>query len=115
MQEKHENQAMEGEVRVRNVRAERTQSLAGTLANVGGGVARLGFSVVTLPVALLPAEPRQHLRNASRELLYAAAMLPGELAQIAGDVIDDWAQQTGAEVPKQAPHDEMAPASGGNK
>lgn len=100
-----------GEVRVRSVRARRNDSFAETAMEFGGGVVRLGFSVFTLPLALLPPESRQHMRNATRELMYAFASLPGDFADIAGREVERWADEGDDVVPPppaRAPMDEMA-------
>lgn len=104
----------QGEVQVRNVRTEQESNLAETVIDLGGDIVRFGFSLITLPFSIIPTEPRQHLRNATRELLYAVASAPGEVADVAGEVVKDWARDTGAEVPEHhAPHDEMSSASAG--
>jgi hypothetical protein len=101
-----------GEVRVRSVRARRNDSFAETAMEFGGGVVRLGFSVFTLPFALMPTETRTHLRNATHELMYAFASLPRDFADIAGAAIEDWAAETDDPAPaataRRAPNDEMA-------
>lgn len=98
-----------GEVRVRSVRTRRNDSFVETAMEFGGGVVRLGFSVFTLPFALLPTESRGHMRNATKELMYAFASLPKDFADVAGKAIEDWAAETddGPAAPK-APRDEMA-------
>ncbi|MCX7859174.1 MAG: hypothetical protein N2385_03720 [Chloroflexus sp.] len=83
----------EGEVRVRSVPVRRSDSFVESAMEFGGGVARLGFSVFTLPLALLPPESRQHMRNATKELLYAFASLPRDFAEIAGKSIEKWAAE----------------------
>lgn len=96
-----------GEVRVRSVRAQRNDSAMESAVEFGGGIVRFGFSLVTLPFALLPSESRQHMRNASKELMYAFASLPKDFADIAGEAIEEWAAQ-GEDAPaKQAPKDEL--------
>jgi hypothetical protein len=98
-----------GEVRVRSVRTRRNDSFVESAMEFGGGVVRVGFSVFTLPLALLPPESRQHMRNATKELMYAFASLPGDFADIAGKEIEKWAAE-GGETPvvKIAPKDELA-------
>lgn len=100
--------ASEGEVRVRNVRTETNESggLIQTVANLGGGVVRLGFAIGTLPLAILPADTRHYLGNAARELLHTAASLPREMAKAATEALEEWSKDTGAEMPS-APKDEM--------
>ena len=92
-----------GEVRVRSVRTRRNDSFVESAMEFGGGVVRLGFSVFTLPFALLPSESRQHMQNATRELMYAFASLPGDFAEIAGKEIERWAAE-GDDTPVAAPH-----------
>ena len=99
-----------GEVRVRNVRTRQSESVVEQAVEFGGGIVRLGFSVFTLPLALLPSESRQHMQNATKELMYAFASLPGEFANIAGQAIEDWAgEKDDAPVASgKAPKDEMS-------
>lgn len=110
----------EGEVRVRNVRTESSNSagLVQAVADLGGGVLRLGLAVGTLPLSILPADLRHYIGNAAREIVYAAASLPREMAKAANEALEEWSQETGTEMPSKAPKDEMerAPASkGGSK
>ncbi|MBO9314298.1 MAG: hypothetical protein J7456_00770 [Chloroflexus sp.] len=88
----------EGEVRVRSVPVRRSDSFVESAMEFGGGIARLGFSLFTLPLALLPPESRQHMRNATKELMYAFASLPRDFAEIAGKSIEKWAAE--GEEPK---------------
>jgi hypothetical protein len=98
-----------GEVRVRSVRTRRNDSFVEQAMEFGGGVVRLGFSVFTLPLALLPGESRTHMRNATKELMYAFASLPKDFADVAGAAIEDWAAETDGPAPaKKAPKDEIA-------
>jgi hypothetical protein len=88
----------EGEVRVRSIPVRRSDSFVESAMDFGGGIARLGFAVFTLPLALLPPESRQHMRNATKELMYAFASLPRDFAEIAGKSIEKWAAE--GEEPK---------------
>ncbi len=88
----------EGEVRVRTVPVRRSESFVESVMEFGGGIARLGFTAFTLPLALLPPESRQHMRNATKELMYAFASLPRDFAEIAGKSIEKWAAE--GEEPK---------------
>lgn len=97
----------QGEVRVRSVRTRRSDSLLESAVEFGGGVVRLGLSVAALPLALLPSDSRQHLRNATKEVLHAFAGLPGDLAKVADTAIEDWAAKTDGVTPKTAPKDEL--------
>jgi len=81
----------EGEVRVRNVRPVQNESLLGKVTQLGTGAVEFGLSLMTMPLNILPAESRQHLRNAARELLYAVTSLPGSLADAATEAVKDWA------------------------
>jgi hypothetical protein len=97
------------------VRVQRSDSFVETAMEFGGGVVRLGFSLFTLPLALLPSETRQHMRNATRELMYAFATLPADFADVAGQAVEDWAAvsdepATGSTAKPKAPRDEMAGA-----
>ena len=71
---------VEGEVRVRSVRSVRSDSFVETAMEFGGGIVRLGFSLFTLPLALLPTDTRHHMQNATKELMYAFASLPRDFA-----------------------------------
>lgn len=99
-----------GEVRVRSVRTRRSDSFVESAMEFGGGVVRLGFSLFTLPFALMPSETRGHLRNATHELMHAFATLPGDFAEIAGRPIEEWAAETDDPLPpaQTAPRDEIA-------
>lgn len=100
-----------GEVRVRSVRTRQSDSFVEQAMGFGGGVVRFGFSVFTLPLALLPSESRQHMRNATQELMYAFASLPADFAEIAGKSIEEWAAETDdapAAATTHAPKDELA-------
>jgi hypothetical protein len=98
----------QGEVRVRSVRARKNDSFVESAVEFGGGVVRLGLSVATLPFALLPGESRQHLRNATKEVLYAFAGLPGDIAEVASTAIEEWAAKTDSAAAVQtAPKDEL--------
>ncbi len=88
----------EGEVRIRSVPVRRSDSFVESAMEFGGGIARLGFSLFTLPLALLPPESRRHMRNATKELMYAFASLPRDFAEIAGKSIEKWAAE--GEEPK---------------
>lgn len=83
----------EGEVRVRNVRPVQNESLLGKVTQLGTGAVEFGLSLMTMPLNILPAESRQHLRNAARELLYAVTSLPGSLADAATEAVKDWASE----------------------
>jgi len=97
--------AEQGEVRVRNVTTKRNDGIVGSVMDLGSGAVKLGMTVVFLPLTLLPKDTRTHVRNAVRELAYALATLPRDLATVAGDAVDDWAKETDG-----APRDEIAPA-----
>lgn len=102
---------VQGEVRVRNVTAKRrSDNLVESLVEFGGGAVRLGVSLISLPLAVLPAESRQHVNNAARELMYAFASLPRDFAEIAGESIEKWAREVDADDAPKAPRDEMSPA-----
>jgi hypothetical protein len=97
-----------GEVRVRSVRTQRSGSFLESAVEVGGGVVRFGYSLLTLPFALLPKESRAHMHNATKELMYAVASLPRDFADAAGAAVEDWAKETDAEAkPAKAPKDEI--------
>lgn len=83
----------EGEVRVRSVQTRRSDSFVESAVEFGGGIVRMGFSVFTLPFALLPGESRAHMENATRELMHAFATLPKDFADVAGEAIERWAAE----------------------
>jgi hypothetical protein len=83
----------EGEVRVRSVQTRRSDSFVESAMEFGGGIVRMGFSVFTLPFALLPGESRTHMENATRELMHAFASLPKDFADVAGEAIERWAAE----------------------
>lgn len=103
---------VQGEVRVRSVRVSggTNDSFVEQAMGFGGGVVRLGFSLFTLPLALLPTETRQHMRNATQELMYAFATLPRDFADVAGQAIEEWAKEsdTAATASPSAPRDEIS-------
>lgn len=98
---------VQGEVRVRNVGPRRNDSFVESAVEFGGGLVRLGFSLATLPLAVLPTETRHHMRNATKELMYAFATLPRDFADVAGEAIEDWAAEGDTKAGK-APRDEMS-------
>jgi hypothetical protein len=100
---------VQGEVRVRSVRSVRSDSFVETAMEFGGGVVRLGFSLFTLPLALLPSDTRHHMQNATKELMYAFASLPRDFADIAGQSIEEWAKESDvAPTTSSAPRDEVS-------
>jgi hypothetical protein len=100
----------QGEVRVRNVRTQRSGSAVESVVEFSGGLVRLGFSLITLATSILPRESRQHMRNGFVEAMYAIASLPRDLVEIGGSTVEDWAREVGVEVPMKAPKDEIATA-----
>jgi len=100
----------QGEVRVRNVRTQRSGSAVESVIEFGGGIVRLTFSLLTLATSILPKESRQHIRNGFVETLYAIASLPKDLVEIGGATLEDWAREVGVEVPSRAPRDEISAA-----
>jgi hypothetical protein len=100
---------VQGEVRVRSVRTTRSDSFVESAMEFGGGIVRLGFGLFTLPLALLPTQTRTHVNNATRELMYAFASLPGDFAKVAGQAVEDWAKESDvAPVASTAPKDEIS-------
>jgi hypothetical protein len=95
-----------GEVRVRSVRTKRSESVLESAFEMGGGVLRIGFSVLTLPLGLLPPTSRQHIQNATKEFAYAIVSLPSEIVGVASKVVEDWAADTPL-IEKKAPKDEL--------
>jgi hypothetical protein len=104
----------QGEVRVRNVSTQkRNESILESAVEFGGGLVRTSVSLLMLPIAVLPPESRQHMRNATKELMYAFATLPRDFADIAGTTIEEWASEAekkDAAHSKKAPHDEVSKA-----
>jgi len=103
--------AEQGEVRVRNVRTQRSGSAMESAIEFGGGVVRLGFSVLTLATSILPRESRQHMRNGFIEVMYAIASLPRDLVDVGGGAVEDWAREVGVDVSSRAPKDEIEPVA----
>jgi hypothetical protein len=100
---------VQGEVRVRSVRTTRNDSFVESAMEFGGGIVRLGFGLFTLPLALLPTQTRTHVHNATRELMYAFASLPGDFAKVAGQAVEDWARESDvAPATSTAPKDEIS-------
>lgn len=100
----------QGEVRVRNVSTKRSSNIVGSVFEFGGGLVRMGLTVLSLPLGVLPSETRQHFRNATRELLYAAVTLPREFVDSASEAIENWANETESDTPQKAPNDELVAA-----
>ncbi|RRR73333.1 MAG: hypothetical protein EI684_08895 [Candidatus Viridilinea halotolerans] len=99
-----------GEVRVRSVRTPQSSNAWEQVADVAGGVLRIGFAVTTLPLALLPAASQQHIRNAAQDIMRAVVTLPGEFSNIVSESVEKWAAEQGVDGPDggKAPKDEMS-------
>lgn len=99
-----------GEVRVRSVRTPQSSNVMEQVADVAGGVLRVGFAVTTLPLALLPAASQQHIRNAAQDIMHAVVSLPGEFSNIVSESVEKWAaeQDLGTSESGKAPKDEMS-------
>jgi len=97
--------------RVRERRGE--ADLAGAAEEFVGGVARLGYGLLSLPLALLPRQTRAHVHSAVRELSHGFARLPAEFAAIAGAEIERWAAEgeDGPAPPRPAPPAQRPPAA----
>ncbi len=72
-------------------RPRRNNELLDAAEDMATGVGRLGYSLLSLGLGLLPSQSRAHMHNAVRELSYAFAELPRDFANIAGVAIDNWA------------------------
>ncbi len=77
-------------------------ALIDTVEELAVGAGRLGYGLLSLGLDLLPAQSRQHMHNAVRELSHAFATLPGDFATIAGAEIERWAADAGAAPPPAA-------------
>jgi hypothetical protein len=86
--------SMEGEVRVRNVRA--PQSSPNVLSSVlkgGNNVVRMALGVITLPLAILPPESRDQVRTTLQDTVKAVASFPADWANVITKAVEDWANQ----------------------
>ena len=72
-------------------RPRRNNELLDAAEDMATGVGRLGYSLLSLGLGLLPSQSRAHMHNAVRELSYAFAELPRTFANSAGVAINDWA------------------------
>jgi hypothetical protein len=71
-----------------------------SVIELSGGVVRLGLSALALATSVLPKQSRQHMRNGFIESMYAVATLPGDLVNLGGGTIEDWAREVGVDVKK---------------
>lgn len=88
----------------------RNGPLIDTAERAMGGVARLGYGILGVPLRLLPPQTRAHIHNAIRELSYGFASLPGDFADIAGEEIERWARAGEAAPARQSLTVEIADA-----
>jgi len=54
-----------------------------------GGAARLGLSLASAPLVLLPRGPRRRVRRAMAEIARAVVVFPKEIAAVSERVVDD--------------------------
>jgi hypothetical protein len=54
-----------------------------------GGAARLGLTIASAPLVLLPRGPRRRMRRAMAEIARAVVVFPKELAAVSERVVDD--------------------------
>lgn len=60
-----------------------------------GGAARLGLTIASAPLVLLPRGPRRRMRRAMAEIARAVVVFPKELAAVSERVVDDMMTGTG--------------------
>jgi hypothetical protein len=90
-----EQKTNEGDVRVRNVRTQaQGKDLFGSLLEGGNTLVRMGLGLLTLPLTILPPEPRQQVRQTIHDIMLALISLPRELAEVATTAIEEWATET---------------------
>jgi len=90
-EQKH--QAEEGEVRVRNVRTQQSGNLLNSVMDGGGNIIRVALGIITLPLSILPPEPREQVRNAMQDTIMAVAAFPANWADVVTKAVEDWSNQ----------------------
>lgn len=69
--------------------AEEPENVAEAAAEVVATMARLGLAVAQLPVALLPPEYRDEVRQSTRDLVQAASYFPRAMSKMLSDFARD--------------------------
>jgi hypothetical protein len=54
----------------------------------------MGLGLLTLPLSILPPEPRQQVRQTIHDVMLALVSFPRELADVATTAIEEWATET---------------------
>jgi hypothetical protein len=80
---------MSEDVHVRTVARRELDGLFEIAAGFVGGVARMGLTVASAPLILLPRGSRRRVRRAMAELARAVVAFPRELANVSERVVDD--------------------------
>jgi hypothetical protein len=89
-----QKQQAEGEVRVRNVRTEQSGgNLLNSVMEGGGNIIRVALGIITLPLSILPPEPREQVRNAMQDTIMAVAAFPANWADVVTKAVEDWSNQ----------------------
>lgn len=87
-------QFIEGEVRVRNVRTpESTNNPLGSLMDGGTDIFRMILGLFTLPFSILPPNTREQARNSVKNTIKSVVNIPGDLANVVNNALQDWANQ----------------------
>ncbi len=80
---------MNEDVRVRTMARRDMDGLFEMAAGFVGGAARIGLTVASAPLILLPRGSRRRVRRAMAELARAVVAFPRELANVSERVVDD--------------------------
>jgi len=88
-----QKQQAEGEVRVRNVRTQQSGNLLNSVMEGGGNIIRVALGIITLPLSILPPEPREQVRNAMQDTIMAVASFPANWADVVTKAVEDWSNQ----------------------
>lgn len=80
----------------RQGRPGRNNELLDAAEELAVGVGRLGYSLLSFGLNLLPAQSRTHMHRAISELSYGFASLPRDFAAIAGAEVERWAADADA-------------------
>lgn len=88
-----EQQTVEGEVRVRNVRTPQPKNILNPVLEGGGNVVRMALGVISLPLSILPPESRSQVQKTLQDTAKAVASFPADWANVVTKAVDDWANQ----------------------
>lgn len=79
----------EQNVQVRSVTRQEREGLFELTAAFVGGASRLGLSLASVPLVVLPRDSRRRVRRAMAEVARAVVALPKELADVSIRVVDE--------------------------